>query len=98
VRGYEYQMIGERNADGEVIGGEYLLLGSIEIEQLIYGDFGAAIFVDAGDAFSGRFDAKVGAGAGLRWRSPIGMARLDVAHPFDADDAFRIHLSIGADL
>jgi translocation and assembly module TamA len=98
VRGYGYQDLGERNIAGDVIGGEYLLVGSAEVDYLFFGDFGAAVFVDAGDAFSGRFSPNVGAGAGLRWRSPIGMLRLDVAHPFDHEDAFRIHLSIGADL
>lgn len=98
VRGYEYQKIGERNDADDVIGGKYLLVGSVEVERLLFGDFGAAVFVDAGDAFNDSFDASVGAGLGVRWRSPVGMVRLDVAHPFDADDDYRIHLSIGADL
>jgi translocation and assembly module TamA len=98
VRGYAYQMIGDRNETGDVIGGRYLLVGSVEYERLIFGDFGAAVFVDAGDAFSDRFRASTGAGIGMRWRSPVGMVRLDLAHPFQHDDSVRIHLSIGADL
>jgi translocation and assembly module TamA len=99
VRGYGYQEIGMRNADGAVVGGEYLVLGSAELEYLFYKDYGAAVFVDAGDAFSDSPELKTGAGIGFRWRSPIGMVRLDVAHPFDdPDDNFRIHISIGPDL
>jgi translocation and assembly module TamA len=99
VRGYPYQKIGPRNADGLVIGGERLLTASVEIERLIYGDYGVAAFVDAGDAFDSAPDIKVGAGVGFRWRSPIGMVRLDVAHPFDdPDDNYRIHFTIGSDL
>ncbi len=98
VRGYAYQMIGDRNATDDVIGGRYLVMGSVEFERLILGDFGAAVFVDAGDAFSNRFKASVGAGIGMRWRSPVGMVRIDVAHPFHSDDSVRLHLSIGADL
>ena len=98
VRGYGFQNLGDRNAAGDVIGGEYLLVGSVEVDYLFYGNFGAAAFVDSGDAFSGSFSPKTGAGVGLRWRSPVGMIRFDVAHPFDDDDDFRIHLSIGADL
>ncbi len=98
VRGYGFQNLGDRNEFGDVIGGEYLVVGSVEVDHLFYGDFGAAAFVDSGDAFSGRFSPSTGAGLGLRWRSPVGMIRFDVAHPFDDDDNFRIHLSIGADL
>lgn len=99
VRGYGYQEIGPRNADGAVVGGEYRLLASAELEWLFYRDYGAAIFVDTGDAFRESPDFKTGAGLGFRWRSPIGMIRLDVAHPFDdPDDDFRIHLTIGPDL
>jgi translocation and assembly module TamA len=99
VRGYGYQEIGTRNADGAVVGGEYLLLGSAELEYLFYKNYGAALFIDAGDAFRDSPELKTGAGIGFRWRSPIGMVRLDVAHPFDdPDDDFRIHISIGPDL
>ncbi len=98
IRGYPYREVGPEDADGNVIGGERLLAGSVELERLLYGNFGAAVFVDAGDAFDAEPDIKVGAGAGLRWRSPIGMVRFDVAHPFDSDDDYRIHLTLGADL
>lgn len=99
IRGYAFQDVGPRNDGGEVIGGERLVSGGIELEHLFYGNYGGAVFVDAGDAFDGSPDLKVGAGAGFRWRSPIGMVRLDVAHPFDdPDDDYRIHLTIGADL
>jgi translocation and assembly module TamA len=98
VRGYQFQGIGPRTADNDVIGGRYLLVGSAEIDYLFYGEFGGALFVDVGDAFMNSFDAKVGAGVGLRWRSPIGMARLDLAHPFQRGANIRLHLSIGTDL
>jgi translocation and assembly module TamA len=98
VRGYHYQGIGVQDREGNVIGGQYLLVGSVELDHLFYGDFGTAAFVDVGDAFRTSFSARVGAGVGLRWRSPIGMARLDVAHPFHRGTNFRIHFSIGTDL
>ncbi len=99
IRGYDYQQVGPRNASNDVVGGERLITGSIELDHLIYGNYGAAVFVDAGDAFDDTPAIKVGAGVGFRWRSPIGMVRLDVAHPFqDPDNDFRIHLTIGAAL
>jgi translocation and assembly module TamA len=100
IRGFDYQQIGETNAEGGVIGGEYLLVGSGEYEHFFLEKWGAAVFVDAGDAFKSNFDANVGAGIGLRWKSPIGLVRVDVARPVvsDLDDSWRVHLVIGPDL
>ena len=100
IRGFDYQEIGETNASGGVIGGEYLLIGSGEYEHFFLDNWGAAVFVDAGDAFKSNFDVNVGAGVGLRWKSPIGLVRVDVARPVvsDLDDSWRIHLVIGPDL
>ena len=100
IRGFDYQEIGETNAQGGVIGGEYLTVGSAEYEHYFWGNWGVAGFVDAGDAFKSRFDANVGAGLGVRWKSPIGLVRLDVARPVvsDFDHSWRVHLVIGPDL
>ena len=101
VRGYGYQNIGSRNEDDKVIGGRYLIVGSIEIDYLFYKDFGAAAFFDMGDAPLNISDThfKRGVGLGFRWRAPIGMVRVDFAHPLDdPEDDFEFHLSIGADL
>lgn len=100
VRGFDYQEIGEVNSTGGVIGGEYLMVGSAEYEHFFLDNWGAAVFVDAGDAFKSSFDANVGAGIGLRWKSPIGLVRVDIARPVvtDLDDKWRLHLVIGPDL
>jgi translocation and assembly module TamA len=100
IRGFDYQQIGEVNSTGGVIGGEYLVVGSGEYEHYFVNNWGAAVFVDAGDAFKSSFDANVGAGIGLRWKSPIGLVRVDIARPVvsDLDDSWRVHLVIGPDL
>jgi translocation and assembly module TamA len=101
VRGFDYQAIGERNATGGVIGGRNLAVASAEFEHFFLENWGAAAFVDAGDAFSSDFNANVGAGIGLRWKSPVGMVRLDVAVPVSTDledDGVRLHVVIGPDL
>ncbi len=100
IRGFDYQAIGDTNADGGVIGGEYLTIVSTEYEHYFLENWGAAVFVDAGDAYSSELNANVGAGLGLRWRSPVGLVRLDVAVPVvtDLDDGVRVHLVIGPDL
>lgn len=100
IRGYGYQEVGPR-LSGQVIGGKNLVTGSVEFERMFNDAWGAAVFVDAGDAFSerGEFQARTGIGAGLRWRSPVGMVRVDLAHGLDeADNAIQFHINIGPDL
>lgn len=100
VRGYAYESLGPTDDEGRVIGGEFLLTGSVEYEHLIRGNMGAAIFVDAGNADDDGFPEPVyGAGVGFRYRSPVGVIRIDVAHPFDDPDrAARLHIGVRAGL
>lgn len=106
IRGFDFESLGTTNAAGEVIGGEYLAVGSATLEHYfdfeLLGTWGLAAFVDAGDAFQpGEFDLNVGAGLGVRWRSPLGMVRIDLARAVRSpvrDDTWRLHLVIGPDL
>jgi translocation and assembly module TamA len=101
VRGYGYQSIGPRNSTDRVIGGHNLLVASTEIEHYFTRNWGMAAFVDAGNAFSGTdYRPKIGAGLGLRWRSPVGMIRVDLGTPIHDDRAhgIQLHLVIGPDL
>jgi translocation and assembly module TamA len=100
VRGFDYQEIGETNATGGVIGGKYLTVASVEYEHYFLPKWGAAAFVDAGDAYSSDLNANVGAGIGVRWRSPVGLVRLDVGYPVvtDLEKEVRFHIVIGPDL
>lgn len=99
VRGYAYQTLSPQNADGDDIGGRYLLAGSVEADYLLIGNFGAAVFFDAGNAtLDPSPSLKEGAGIGLRYRSPVGMVRLDFAHPLDNRTPVQIHFSIGPDI
>ena len=102
VRGFDYHEIGEVNANGIIIGGKYLAVASAEYEYYFRENWGAAVFVDAGDAFIDRFSLNVGAGVGLRWRSPLGPIRLDVGFPVQTDlplqASWRLHAQLGPDL
>ncbi len=100
IRGFDYQQIGDLDEKGEVIGGKYQALGSAEYEHYFLPKWGAAAFVDAGDAFTKDFNANVSAGVGVRWKSPVGLVRLDIARPLvsDFEHEWRIHVIIGPDL
>jgi translocation and assembly module TamA len=100
IRGFGYEEIGSRNAAGDVIGGDRLAEGTVELERYFRRGFGAAVFVDAGDSFLGEdFRLHVGAGAGIRWKSPVGVLRLDLAYPVKSVDSsgWQIHFNIGPD-
>lgn len=100
IRGFGYEEIGSRNAAGDVIGGDNLLEGTVEMERYWRKGFGGALFVDGGDAWLGDdFKLHVGVGAGVRWKSPVGVLRLDLAYPIKSIDSnsWQIHFNIGPD-
>lgn len=101
VRGYEYQSLGPKDKRGDVTGGKNLFVGSIEIERPVYDNLGIAIFYDAGNAFNSFSDITLfqGTGLGIRYYSPLGTLRLDLARQIDIDDPeFRIHFTVGLEL
>lgn len=100
VRGYAYEDLGPTNDDGDVVGGRHLLTGSIEFEHFFDDGWGAAVFLDTGNAIDNLSDdLEQGAGFGLRWKSPIGPVRIDLANAISTDDKdWRLHVSIGPDL
>ena len=99
VRGYEYKSLGPVNADGELIGGKYLLVGSAEYDYNVFGNWFVAAFYDAGNAYNDSPDNIFsGAGVGIRWASPVGMVRVDVANALSDDDRpWRLHITFGPD-
>ncbi len=95
VRGYGFETLYPGNA---ITGGKHQLVASIEYEHEIIPDWSVAIFLDGGNAFNDfdDIDAKLGTGIGIRWRSPVGLARIDLGFPLDdADDAFQIYITVG---
>lgn len=100
VRGYGYNTLGPTDDTGQVIGGKYLVVGSLEYEHTIKGRLSAAVFYDVGNALDDLSSPLAkGAGVGLRWRSPVGPIRLDVASALSREGRpWRIHISIGPDL
>lgn len=101
VRGYSYRSIGSAETNGIVTPGRYLAVASIEWQRPILVDgqpspWESTVFIDAGAVAdkTSQFDAKVGIGAGVRYRSPVGPLQLDLAYGLDKK-ALRLHLSVG---
>ena len=99
IRGYAYNDVAPRNAQGSLIGGQHLAVGTLEYQRRVAGNWWAAMFYDAGSVWETTWtaeDVKRAAGVGVRWQSIVGPIRLDVAHPFDSkEDSWRLHFAIG---
>ncbi|WP_458232738.1 autotransporter assembly complex protein TamA [Roseateles sp. P5_E8] len=101
VRGYAYRSLGPVE-NGLTVGGRVMATGSLEVARPIMASFPAlwgAVFVDAGNAASRwqEFRPVIGYGAGVRWRSPVGPLRVDLARAQETGK-WRLHFSVGITL
>lgn len=95
VRGYSYQSIGNQQ-NGIVYPTKYMAIGSAEYQHWFLDNWGAALFYDLGtaaDAWTGK-GIYQGTGAGVRWRSPVGILQADLAYGFK-NDSIKPHISLG---
>jgi translocation and assembly module TamA len=95
IRGYAFESLGV-SENGAIVGGRYLVVGSVELTRWINQQWGIAAFYDTGNAFDDwhQLDPVNGYGAGVRWRSPVGALSLDLAYGEEAR-SFRVHFSAG---
>jgi translocation and assembly module TamA len=100
VRGYRYRSLGPADSLGNVIGGRVLAVSSLELEQEVIRRFFVAAFFDIGNALdSVSWDLEQGVGGGVRWLSPVGLVRLDLAVALtEAGRPLRLHITVGPDL
>lgn len=100
IRGYGYKSIGTKDTAGAVIGGRYLVVGSIEMERVVTENWSLAGFWDGGTATDDlSLDFHQGAGGGIRFRLPFGQVRLDLASAItEKGNPYRVHLAVGGDL
>ncbi|MFC3550772.1 autotransporter assembly complex family protein [Lysobacter cavernae] len=102
IRGYGFREVGPTTigSDGKkyALGAKNVLTGTAEFEHYFNDSWGGAVFVDAGDAFDDTPDIHTGVGFGVRWKSPVGPVRFDIARGLnDPDSDYEIYLNIGAD-
>lgn len=99
VRGYAWRTLAPLNADGSTTGGKLLFTASAEIARPVSPKLPSvwwAAFIDAGRAADDVKDLNpaLGYGVGVRWRSPVGPLKLDLAWGQELHKA-RLHLSVG---
>ena len=100
IRGYDYNSLSAIDK-GYLTGGQILAVGSAEYNYEFKPGFRGAVFSDVGNAYDKDFttDTKIGVGAGIRWASPVGVVRVDVAAGVTEEDIpIRLHFFIGSPL
>lgn len=102
-RGFPFQKLGPVDDDEDPLGGNSLLLGSLEARFPIYKDFGGVVFFDYGNVYSEEFDYKLdeikyAVGVGLRYNTLIGPLRVDFGYALNPEPEFsryQYFLSVG---
>lgn len=104
IRGYGYQLVGPLDAAKDPIGGRSVVEFSTEARWRVTKSFGLVAFVDGGNAYSTSTPKpseglQWGAGLGVRYYTPIGPVRADIALPLNKrpgiDDSFQVYFSLG---
>lgn len=100
VRGYDWQGLGPLDDDGRPFGGPRVATFTVEYEREFRPALSWAAFVDGGNVFfDDRVSPEYGAGIGIRWASPVGPVRFDVARGLDGElGGWKLYLSAGPDL
>lgn len=103
VRGYAYQALGPRDSEDDPLGGRSYQIVNLEARFKVSEHIGIVPFLDGGMVYKDEFpkiigDMDWGAGLGLRYYTPIGPVRLDVAVPLrqiEGDPPMQLYISIG---
>jgi translocation and assembly module TamA len=101
IRGYDFRAVAPLDLLRNTLeGGKQLAVASMELDVRVHDRWRLAVFTDAGNAFNSfdGLDVRQSVGFGLRWQSPIGPLRVDIAHALESDESFRIHITMGPDL
>lgn len=103
IRGFSYKAVSPTAPDGKLVGGSHLATGTIEYQYQVYPDWWGALFYDTGLAAErySRQELHSGAGIGVRWASPIGAIKFDLATPVKSPNnnkEIKFYLGLGAEL
>lgn len=102
VRGYKYESISPEDDNGDLTGAEKMVTASVEYQYKVKGNWWGAVFFDIGQAVNNFNDQdwKKGVGVGVRWQSPLGPIKLDIAKPVGDPDkhALQFYIGLGPEL
>jgi translocation and assembly module TamA len=100
VRGYKYKTLGPEDSSGNIVGGRYLLTGSIAWERQIADLWRVSAFYDIGNAMDNwSKDLVQGIGVGVGLVLPFGHATLELAYPLDDQGTAQyLFIRVGTDL
>jgi len=100
VRGFAYESISPEDEKGRLIGGKYLMSGTVEYNYQFAEHWRAALFVDSGTATNDFTDrVEVGAGFGFRYLTPVGPVRIDHAWGLTKESkSTRLSITIGPEI
>ncbi|WP_422135685.1 MULTISPECIES: autotransporter assembly complex protein TamA [unclassified Endozoicomonas] len=100
VRGYDYESIAPKDDNDKLTGAKYMTALGVEYNYQFLEHWRAAVFVDYGTATNDyRDDWKTGAGFGIRWITPLGALRLDLAFAVsEPGTPYRLHFSMGPEI
>lgn len=97
IRGYKYKDVSPRDSDNNLTGASKMATGSFEYQYNVTGKWWGAAFIDSGEAVNNFKDSdiKTGAGVGVRWASPVGPIKFDIASPIGDKDTHGVQFYIG---
>lgn len=105
LRAYDFKSVSPLNSDGDPEGALTQALMTLEYSYPIIDKWRIATFYDVGYIGHKFFDTKyTDAGIGLRWETPVGLVRFDLAQGLNDSDIesfnrpFNFSLAIGLDL
>ena len=107
IRGYKERRVGPKDRlSNDAVGGESMLVGTVEYSVPIASFLRGAAFFDVGNVYErlqefAQEGFKSGAGVGARVKTPFGPMKLDVGYPLNPDPgekrAIRVHFSASRD-
>lgn len=102
IRGYKYQSISPLDSEGKLSGASKLITGSLEYQYKVANRWWGAVFVDGGEAVNDirHSNFKIGAGMGIRWESPLGPLKFDIALPVGdkKENSVQFYIGLGPEL
>ncbi len=103
MRGFPYLELGPLDDNDDPVGGNSIILGSLELRFPIYKKLGGVAFLDYGNVFPEEYDFKIddikyAVGTGLRVDTIVGPLRIDLGYTLNPEpniDRFQFFLSVG---